>query len=97
MDFLITTLMTYWLSNNSGPAIRTYHEMARNRGSTARITVPTAFLMSLKDLFPPAPREWAARSHNVVQFSETATGGHFLEWEEPRLVATDIQRFFATL
>lgn len=96
-DFLLTTLMTYWLSNNSGPSIRTYYEMARNRGSTARITVPTAFLMSRNDLFPPAPREWAARSHNVVQFSETATGGHFLEWEEPQLVATDLQRFFATL
>ncbi len=96
-DFLITTLMTYWLSNNSAPSVRTYYEMARNRGSTARITVPTAFLMSRNDLFPPAPREWAARSHNVVQFSETATGGHFLEWEEPLLVATDMQRFFSNL
>lgn len=96
-DFLITTLMTYWLGNNIGPSVRTYHEMARNRGSTARITVPTAFLMSANDMFPPAPREWAQRSHNVVQFSTTSTGGHFLEWEEPQLVAADMQRFFADL
>ncbi len=96
-DFLITTLMTYWLSNNSAPSVRTYYEMARNRGSTARITVPTAFLMSQRDLFPPAPREWAQRSHNVVHFSETSTGGHFLEWEEPLLVARDLQQFFGTI
>lgn len=96
-DFLITTLMTYWLSNNSAPSVRTYYEMARNRGSTARITVPVGFLMSKHDLFPPAPREWAQRSHNVVHFSETPTGGHFLEWEEPVLVARDLQQFFGRL
>ena len=96
-DFLITSLMTYWLGNNAGPAMRTYYEMARNRGRNDRITVPTAFLMSKHDQFPPAPREWAERSHNVVHFSETETGGHFLEWEEPLLVARDLQEFIAKL
>lgn len=96
-DFLLTTLMSYWLSNNIGPSVRTYYEMVRNRGNTDRITVPVAFLMSKNDLFPPAPREWAERTHNVVQFSETPTGGHFLEWEEPALVARDMQNFFGKL
>jgi len=57
----------------------------------------TQIIVSYGPPVPPAPREWAARSHNVVQFSETATGGHFLEWEEPLLVATDMQRFFSNL
>ncbi|MES2605799.1 MAG: undecaprenyl-diphosphate phosphatase [Pseudomonadota bacterium] len=96
-DFLITTLMSYWLSSNIGPSVRTYYEMVRNRGNTNRIDVPVAFLMSKNDMFPPAPREWAERSHNVVHFSETATGGHFLEWEEPELVARDMQEFFGKL
>jgi undecaprenyl-diphosphatase UppP len=96
-DFLITTLMTYWLSNNIGPSVRTYYEMVRNRGNSDRITVPVAFLMSEKDMFPAAPREWAERSHNVVHFSTTPSGGHFLEWEEPERVARDMQDFFAKL
>lgn len=96
-NFLITTLMTYWLSSNIGPSVRTYYEMARNRGASSRITIPVAFLMSEKDMFPPAPREWAERSHNVVQFGSTPTGGHFLEWEEPAVVARDMQQFFSKL
>jgi pimeloyl-ACP methyl ester carboxylesterase len=95
--FLINTLMTYWLSNNIGPSVRTYFEMVRNRGNASRIGVPVGFLMSKTDLFPPAPREWAERSHNVVHFAETTEGGHFLEWEAPVVVARDLQEFFGSL
>jgi pimeloyl-ACP methyl ester carboxylesterase len=96
-DFLLTTLTLYWATETIGPSIRTYYEMVRKRGNTDRIAVPTGFLMSLKDMFPPAPREWAERSHNVVHFATAATGGHFLEWEEPALVANDMQVFFGGL
>ena len=93
-DFLLTTLTLYWVTETISPAIRTYYEMVRNRGNMDRINVPTGFLMSSNDMFPPAPREWAERSHNVVHFSEATTGGHFLEWEEPELVARDMRLFF---
>jgi pimeloyl-ACP methyl ester carboxylesterase len=96
-DFLLTTLTTYWLTQTIAPSVRTYYEMYRNRGNGSRVGVPVGFLMSKKDMFPPAPREWAERSHNVVHFSETPTGGHFLEWEEPELVARDMQAFFGNL
>jgi pimeloyl-ACP methyl ester carboxylesterase len=96
-DFLLTTLTLYWLTQTIAPSVRTYYEMYRNRGSTSRIGVPVGFLMAGKDLFPPAPREWAERTHNVVHFTETATGGHFLEWEEPDVVARDMQVFFRAL
>ncbi|MEY4642855.1 MAG: hypothetical protein RLZZ227_2849 [Pseudomonadota bacterium] len=93
-NFLLTTVSTYWLTQTIAPSVRTYYEMVRNRGNTSRVSVPVAFLMSGRDMFPPAPREWAERSHNVVHFSETPTGGHFLEWEEPELVARDMRTFF---
>ncbi|HEY0963372.1 MAG TPA: epoxide hydrolase [Pseudomonadales bacterium] len=96
-DFLLTTLTTYWLTQTIAPSIRTYYEMVRNRGDASRVAVPVAFLMSEKDMFPPAPREWAERSHNVVHFNTAPRGGHFLEWEEPELVARDMQEFFASL
>jgi pimeloyl-ACP methyl ester carboxylesterase len=53
--------------------------------------------MSSKDLFPPAPREWGERLYNVVRWTETDTGGHSLEWEEPELVAAELRAFFAGL
>lgn len=96
-DFLLTTLTIYWLTQTIAPSVRTYYEMVRNRGNTTRVRVPVAFLMSEKDMFPPAPREWVERSHNVVRFNTTPRGGHFLEWEEPELVARDMQAFFSDL
>jgi len=96
-DFLLTTLSLYWFTETIGASARTYYEMARKRGDTSSIPVPSAFLMSQRDMFPPAPREWAARSHNVMRYNAAAQGGHFLEWEEPELVARDLQGFFRTL
>ena len=58
--------------------------------------MPTAVLMAQHDMVP-APREVGERLYNVVRWNETAIGGHFLEWEEPQLVAQDLQVFFATL
>jgi len=54
-------------------------------------------LMSTKDLFPAAPREWGQRFFNVKRWTTTDVGGHFLEWEEPELVARELQAFFASL
>jgi pimeloyl-ACP methyl ester carboxylesterase len=96
-DFLLTTLSLYWYTESISHSVRTYFEMTRNRGSNAPVTVPVGFLMSMQDMFPPAPREWAERTHNVVHFSNAQRGGHFLEWEEPELVARDLQAFFGRL
>ncbi|MDT8400012.1 MAG: epoxide hydrolase [Pseudomonadales bacterium] len=96
-DYLLTTLTSYWVTQSIAPSIRLYYEMVRNRGSMSRIEVPTGLLMAHKDLFPCAPREWAQRTYHVVHWSETHSGGHFLEWEEPTLLARDIQTFFGAL
>ncbi|HEY8518518.1 MAG TPA: hypothetical protein VIN61_00440 [Gammaproteobacteria bacterium] len=54
-------------------------------------------LMSTKDLFPAAPRESGERFFNVARWVETDVGGHFLEWEEPELVARELQAFFGAI
>jgi pimeloyl-ACP methyl ester carboxylesterase len=38
-----------------------------------------------------------AQGFTVRHWAETDRGGHFLEWEEPELVARDIQTFFREL
>ena len=53
-------------------------------------------LMSDKDFFP-TPREWAARLYEIARWTEIQKGGHFLEQEEPELVAADLRSFFAAV
>jgi pimeloyl-ACP methyl ester carboxylesterase len=96
-DELLTNLTIYWATGTINSSMRLYYETARDQTAKyGRVEVPTALLMSPKDLFP-TPREWAERSYNVVRWTEIDRGGHFLEWEEPELVATDIKAFFRDL
>jgi pimeloyl-ACP methyl ester carboxylesterase len=76
---------------------RMYCDFVREPLLSGRIERPVGMLMSAKDLFPPAPRELGERLFNVQHWVETDVGGHFLEWEEPELVARDMQKFFGRL
>jgi pimeloyl-ACP methyl ester carboxylesterase len=98
-DYLLTTLTTYWVTNTINPSIRIYYEMGRTRGTQppTKSRVPVGMLMTTRDVFPAAPRELGERFYNIVHWEETDNGGHFLEWEEPELVARDIQSFFGQL
>jgi pimeloyl-ACP methyl ester carboxylesterase len=95
-DEMLTNLTIYWATGTINSSMRLYYETAGDPGKQAYIEVPTGLLMSPKDMFP-TPREWVERSHNVVHWRETDRGGHFLEWEEPELVANDLREFFKSL
>src|SRR3954468_6492245 len=84
-DELLANLTIYWATQTIGSSIRLYYETARDPGSWGRVKVPTAMMMSPKDMFP-TPREWVERSYNVARWTDIDRGGHFLEWEEPDLV-----------
>jgi pimeloyl-ACP methyl ester carboxylesterase len=96
-DELLTNLTVYWASGTAPSSVRIYYEFIREPLKPGRLETPVGMLMSTKDLFPAAPREWGERLFNVTHWVETDRGGHFLEWEEPELVARDLQAFFATL
>jgi pimeloyl-ACP methyl ester carboxylesterase len=95
-DELLANLTIYWVTQTIGSSIRFYYETARDPGSWGRVEVPTAMMMSPKDMFP-TPREWVERSYNVERWTDIDRGGHFLEWEEPELVAEDARAFFRPL
>ena len=98
-DLLIDNLMIYWASGTIGSSIRAYHESARFRPVSDRggfVPVPTAVSMWPKDLVI-APREWAARSCDVRQYTVQPRGGHFPAHEAPALYADDLRRFARTL
>ncbi len=92
-DDLLSNLTVYWATQTIGSSMRLYYETVREQGRWGIPTVPTAMLMSPKDMFP-TPRAWAERSQNIVRWTEIPAGGHFLEWEEPEAVAADMREFF---
>ena len=96
-DELITNLMVYWVTGTAPASVRIYYDFVREPLVPGRVERPVGMLMSTKDLFPPAPREFGERLLNVEHWVETDVGGHFLEWEEPELVARDLQAFFGSL
>jgi pimeloyl-ACP methyl ester carboxylesterase len=96
-DELLTNLMVYWVTGTAPASARMYYDFVREPLLPGRVERPVGMLMSKKDLFPPAPREFGERLLNVQHWVETDVGGHFLEWEEPELVARDLQAFFRRL
>ena len=96
-DELLTNLMIYWVTGTAPASVRMYYDFAHEVPASGRNDVPVGMLMSTRDMFAPAPREWGERFFNVRRWVETDVGGHFLEWEEPELVARDLQAFFGPL
>lgn len=90
---LLATLTLYWATGTIGSSMRLYYETVRDPGQWGRVEVPTAMLMTPHDMFP-TPRAWAERTYNVERWTEIDRGGHFLEWEEPVLVADDVFDWF---
>ncbi len=106
-DDLITTVMTYWLSNSIHSSTRLYGEWEgegevdwdtadAGGGWGGRIEVPTAIAQFPRDLASP-PRELAERFFDVRRFTSMERGGHFAALEVPDLLATEIRAFVADL
>ncbi len=95
-DELLTNLTLYWVTETINSSMRCYYESLRDPGMPGRVNVPTAYLMPDKDLFP-TPREWVARCSRIDRWTTIPRGGHFLEWEEPEMVARDMREFFNEL
>jgi pimeloyl-ACP methyl ester carboxylesterase len=97
-DELLTNLTVYWATETINSSVRLYYETTHNppRNPGKRIEAPTAMAMPFKDI-ARAPREWESRFCNIVRWTDMPKGGHFLEAEEPELVAKDMREFFRDL
>ena len=95
-DELLTNLTLYWATGTAPSSVRLYYEFTREKRLQGKVQVPTAVLIATHDMVPP-PREVVERMYNVTRWTQTDVGGHFLEWEEPQLVAQDMRAFFGSL
>lgn len=95
-DGLLTNLTIYWATQTIGSSMRLYYEAVRDQGGWAMPKAPVGYLMPRRDMFP-TPRSWIERQGPVIHWTESDRGGHFLEWEQPAIVADDLRLFFSGL
>jgi pimeloyl-ACP methyl ester carboxylesterase len=96
MDFALTNVMIYWLTNTGASSIRLYYEDAHAAAPTEPTTSPLG-LANFKHDFQSI-RPFAERDHkNIVSWNFYEVGGHYSAHEVPEILAADIKEFFSRL
>ncbi|EKG19467.1 Epoxide hydrolase-like protein [Macrophomina phaseolina MS6] len=105
-DEILTWISIYWFST-AGPAasVRVYYEAthvspkadiiptrARTEKWVPKVKLGLAWFP--KELTVP-PKTWARTLGPVVYESESLRGGHFAAWENPDIIAVDLQKMFS--
>ena len=93
-DDLLTLATLYWVTGSIGTASRQYYDFDHG-AARPTITVPAAFTLSSEPGMTGFPRSIAERScADIISWNEPGTGGHFLAWEEPDLMAAELAETF---
>jgi len=92
-DTLCTFATLYWVTDSIGTSFRHYLDWAHN-GKRPTIRVPVAVTQSHEWNMPLFPRSIAERAaSDIRRYSVPGRGGHFMAFEEPQLVADDLEAF----
>jgi epoxide hydrolase len=95
-DFILTNVMTYWLTGTAGSSIRLYFEDARATHPTEPTTVPLGLAMGGGDFI--SIRRFAERDHkNIASWNNYPTGSHWQAHLTPDQLVDDIRRFYRSL
>uniref|UniRef100_A0A8C8SLM8 Epoxide hydrolase n=1 Tax=Pelusios castaneus TaxID=367368 RepID=A0A8C8SLM8_9SAUR len=98
LDDLLTNVMLYWVSGCMVSAMRFYKEnigkgIGTQKHEKLSVRVPTGIASFPNELLH-TPRSWAQQKYvNIISFNFMPRGGHFAAFEEPELLAIDIQQF----
>ncbi|KAM5163809.1 epoxide hydrolase 1-like [Mantella aurantiaca] len=98
LDDLLTNVMIYWISGSITSSMRLYKqnltcESLTGPAAKTPVYVPTGIAAFPCELMH-YPKIWAkAKYYNIVTYNYMPRGGHFAAFEEPELLARDIQDF----
>jgi pimeloyl-ACP methyl ester carboxylesterase len=99
-DDLCDFLTLYWATETITSSMRTYAAEARDRWRFEpgqRVGVPTAVADFPAEITRP-PREWVGRNFaDLRRWTTFERGGHFAAFEEPELLAEDLNAFLAEI
>jgi pimeloyl-ACP methyl ester carboxylesterase len=92
-DTLCTILTLYWATGSIGTSFRQYLDYPHNT-PRPKITVPVAVTQSHEPGMHLLPRSIPERAASEIrQYSTPGRGGHFLAFEEPRIIADELGAF----
>ena len=92
-DFVLTNVMTYWLTRTGSSAARLYYENAHAQRATEPTTLPLGLAGFGGDFY--GIRRFADRDHkNIVRWNTYDHGGHFAAHKVPDLYVGDVREFF---
>lgn len=98
-DTLLTNIMLYLVADSFVTSTWMYRgrvlEGSGQFPPRARVIVPTGVAAFPDPVFPPPPRSLAAKTYDMVHWTDMAAGGHFAALEQPELLLADMRRFFA--
>ena len=95
-DFVLTNVMTYWLTRTGSSAARLYYENARAQRAAEPTTLPTGLAGFGGDFY--GIRRLAERDHrNIVRWTTHDHGGHFAAHKVPDLYVADVRAFFRAI
>jgi epoxide hydrolase len=98
-DTFLTDVTIYWVTGTVGSAMRIYREnrlSGEDSASLPHLETPVAYADFPKEVYA-TPLSWIKQTYNVVQYTKMPRGGHFAALEQPELLVSDVQKFFATL
>jgi epoxide hydrolase len=92
-DFVLTNVMTYWLTRTGSSAARLYYENAHAQRPTGPTTRPLGLAGFGGDFY--GIRRFAERDHaNIVSWNVYDHGGHFAAHKVPDVYVADVRAFF---
>jgi epoxide hydrolase len=95
-DFVLTNVMTYWLTRTGSSSARLYYENAHAQRSAEPTTLPTAVAGFGGDFY--GIRRLAERDHkNIVRWTTHDHGGHFAAHKVPASYVADVRAFFRAI
>jgi pimeloyl-ACP methyl ester carboxylesterase len=98
---LLTNIMLYVAPSSVVTATWIYHgkrlEGSQTFPAGTQIRVPAGVAAFPDPVFLPPPRSLAAKTYNIVHWSEPSSGGHFAALEQPDLMLADLRAFVSTL
>jgi len=94
-DSILDLVMLYWATGSIGTSFRPYYDDSKT-AALSRIEVPAGITLTPEDHHYPI--EFARRTYaDIRAWHGATTGGHFLAFEEPALLARHLCSFFAPL
>ncbi len=95
-DFVLTNVMTYWLTRTGASSARLYYENARALRSAEPTTIPSGVAGFGGDFY--GIRRFAEQDHeNIVRWTTYDHGGHFAAHKVPDLYVSDVRAFFRAI